>query len=212
MSPSDSIIRPKFILEWCELKRSEWHHRLDLIGDRDRATKNLNRKFGFIDEDQTVPIARKTHLSQGYGRAYAKIETDFRKVYDELPFIEDQWLRQNKVSTHEYLLIDNYELADARYFIEQLSKNPNMNWLDVIRLRARSMLKRWTDEWRLAGTQRQLGIEKRHFPYAERRCRRFFGTKSWPRDRRRNTEIAQYRRFYFADLDDEFNRLRVELS
>jgi hypothetical protein len=205
------IIRPTFLVEWCELKRSEWHHRADLIDDRNRQLKELNRKFGFVDEDQCVPIGKRTSTHPGYGRAYDSIETDFHKVYDALSGLEGEWLRKNAATIEEYLVMDNLELGASRFFVEQLSKNCHLHALDVIGLRARSLFIRWTDEFRLNGVTSQLQIEKQHFPYAERRCRRFFGIRGWPRDRGKNAQITDYRHFYFEKLDREFDWLKVQL-
>ncbi len=211
MSAEDSTIRPKFILEWCQLKGSENHYQWDLIDDRNRELKTLNRKFGFVEEDQTIPVGSRTNVQPGYKRAYAEVEATFRRVYDAVPRMQDDWLRKNRVTTYEYLLLDNFVLGDSRYFTEQLVRKPNMNWLDLIRLRARSFLKHWSEETRLAGVRERVRIEKRLFPYAEMRCRKFFGIKRWPRDRTKNAEISQYRRFYFSALDEESDRLKVEM-
>ena len=148
----------------------------------------------------------------GYGRAYASLESNFRTTYDTLPSLEEQWLRVQEVTIYEYLLLDNYQLGDPSYFEGELTKNLNMNSLDVIRLRARSFLGRWANESRMRGIQSRMQLEKQDFPYAKRRCQKFFRIRSWPRDQARHSEIRLYRRTYFSKLDDEFDRLRVGLA
>lgn len=75
-----SIIRTKFVLEWCERKRSERLDQWELIRKRDERLRNLNQEFGFFDEDGSPSTGRKTHIDADYKRAYDEIEAHFRQA------------------------------------------------------------------------------------------------------------------------------------
>lgn len=204
-----SIIRPRFVHDWCELKRRQRQRQWDTIGDRDERLRELNSRYGFFNEDQNPAIGRKTHVDTDYKRAYDEIEADFRQIYDALPDSETDWLRTNDVSTYEYLLLDNYELGDSGFFVEQLVSRPQMNPIEVIGAKAQSFLKRWVEEHRLGGVRGHLRTEIHMFPYAAARCRRFFGISVW--DLGRKAEIRQYRRWWTGALEERFDRLKAEL-
>lgn len=114
------------------------------------------------------------------------------------------------MSTYEYLLLDNYELGDSEFFIEKLKATPQANPIEVVGFKARSFLKHWVEDHRVAGVKARLGSEIQMFQYAATRCRRFFGIRFW--HVAANKEVRRYRRWWLDALERQFDQLKADLS
>lgn len=67
------MIRGSFIRGYAEKHREYWARGLDLIQKRDDEHRALNKAYGYVESDGTIPIGCRSHVDLDYKRKYDEI-------------------------------------------------------------------------------------------------------------------------------------------
>lgn len=199
---SDYQIRGSFIRSYLDKHSECWKRGIDLIQKRDDEHRALNKAYGYIDKDGTVPIGCKSYVDLQYKRKYDEIEARFREPYDSgLPNLY-AWCKREGMSIYEYLWIDNIYAEHLEIVAAESAQKHDWE-LDYIVRKAALFVESKKANHSVGKIKRLIDIEVRNHHYAISRCRKMLEIKPW--ELRKQKVLFDYRQDWRAALENVLN-------
>lgn len=169
---SHSRIRGVFIRGYADAHRSYMQRGWDLIRTRDDEHRALNKAYGYVESDGTIPIGCKSHVDLHYKRKYDEIESRFREPYDRgLPDLYD-WCKREGMSIFEYLWIDDVYTEHLEIVAAESSQRPDWQMKYIAR-KAELFVENLKSAHSVGEIKRLIEMEAQNHGYEPRRdCRR----------------------------------------
>ena len=199
------LIRPELIIQYYDRTSRDWRLRNELIDKRNAKHQSLNRHYGILDADGSVPTGKRGHEDANYSRQYDSIEAEFRPLYDRVSADQEQWLRSKKITIFEYLLLDN--CMDEIVDLTKRAAQREGHFHDAIYLKATEFVAKLKNQYRIGGIKQKIEFEAKIHFYAKRRCRKFFEINLI--DFSRQLDMHAYGTQWKAALWQAFNRLEA---
>lgn len=201
---SHSQIRGSFVRAYADRHREYRDRGWDLIKKRDDEHRALNRTYGYVEKDGTVPIGCKSHVDSEYKQKYVEIEARFREHYDRgLPGLYD-WCKREGMSIFEYLWIDNIYDEDLKIVAAESTQKPDWQ-MNYVARKAALFVERSKIAHSIGEIKRQIDMEVQNHGYAATRCRKILDIKPWELGKQK--ELFDYRRDWKAALEKAFGSL-----
>lgn len=155
-----------------------WSDGWNLIAERDKQHRELNREFGYSEPDGSFGIGCKSHVDTDYKARYDEIEARFRAPYDKgLPGFYD-WCRGQGITIYEYLFFDNIYDEHLKKIAEASEGKDDWS-LKPIQFKARLLVEKLKTDHYVGEIRKRLDMEISNQHYANSRCRKFFGIRPW---------------------------------
>lgn len=198
------MIRGSFIRGYAEKHREYWARGLDLIQKRDDEHRALNKAYGYVESDGTIPIGCRSHVDLDYKRKYDEIEARFRAPYDAgLPSLYE-WCKREGMSIYEYLWIDNIHDENLVTVAVESAQKPDWQ-MNYIARKAGLFVERLKDAHSVGEIKRLIDMEVQNHGYAITRCRKMLDIKPWELGKQK--ALLDYRREWKSALEKAFNGL-----
>ena len=168
MSLPQTLIRDKFVIAFVKRRQAAWKMRWRLIEDRDAKGREINKAFGVVEADGSIPSIPRLPRAD-YRAQFDALEADFKAKYEAIPLAESQANRDDGMTVWEYLLLD--EIHDDQLYLDAASGRQNLDWL---RVKAKDEIEH-VRHHTFGNVKRLIKMRKSWLPFAAKRCRNALG-------------------------------------
>ena len=140
------FVRVEMFKEYITRDLDTFKEAYSFLRSRDDKHRNLNKKYGYREEDGTYGIGCKTHIDEEYKKSYDEIESEGSNAYNKELNIFKSWKNSQSFTICEYLLFHDFA-SDIESVDEALAKEDIKNGLifNSIDLHARHLIKQGRD-------------------------------------------------------------------
>jgi hypothetical protein len=190
-TPHPYSIRPEFLLAYFRRRGAELAKQFALIKVRDTKHRDLNREYGFRNDDGSIPIGRRAYTNTDYKARYDAIDAEFRPLYEAVSVEKVRADHEGGMTIFEFLVLHDLHSQEQMLFIDAASRT---EYVDYIALRARSEVRGHAVGRPAKDARRVLAMLTMVSRYSGLACREFLGIKFW--DIQSHLVILTYRNLY----------------
>lgn len=200
MALAHSTIRSDFVADYLTRRAAVQTAQWDAIHARDELEREINRRFGYKEEDGTYSASIRSHIDAPYVAEFERVEAKFQEHYDGLSARNRAIDLARGMTVYEYLLLE--DVMDKDRLLEAAADPGYYDWIG---LKARIEIDKIKHNT-FSDMKHILARKKEAYGYAGKRCRKVLVIKPW--DLPAQAAIGSF----LTSLDRQMNTMLLGLT